>query len=168
MSVRLAVDGDPPFEVFEHEGNNYVVDGVFCIHVDDILTAGEGVRCKEDAQEPHGEPICYAERLYVLLHRFKFGSVDYGDKQTFCGCQMTQALDSATVTFDLQKYIHQLKPLNIEKARKAQPNDKATPKEQSQLRGLLGGLAWPANPNATTPGSVCVPGSGRFCLRNCF
>ena len=58
---------------------------------------------------------------------------------------MTQALDSATVTFDLQKYIHQLKPLNIEKARKAQPNDKATPKEQSQLRGLLGGLAWPAN-----------------------
>ena len=145
MSVRLAVDGDPPFEVFEHEGNNYVVDGVFCIHVDDILTAGEGVRCKEDAREPHGEPTCYAERLYVLLHRFKFGSVDYGDKQTFCGCQMTQALDSATVTFDLQKYIHQLKPLNIEKARKAQPNDKATPKEQSQLRGLLGGLAWPAN-----------------------
>ena len=58
---------------------------------------------------------------------------------------MTQALDSATVTFDLQKYIHQLKPLNIEKARKAQPNEKATPKEQSQLRGLLGGLAWPAN-----------------------
>ena len=145
MSVRLAVDGDPPFEVFEHEGNNYVVDGVFCIHVDDILTAGEGVRCKEDAREPHGEPTCYAERLHVLLHRFKFGSVDYGDKQTFCGCQMMQALDSATVTFDLQKYIHQIKPLNIEKARKTQPNDKATPKEQSQLRGLLGGLAWPAN-----------------------
>ena len=58
---------------------------------------------------------------------------------------MTQALDSATVTFDLQKYIHQLKPLNIEKARKAQPNDKATPKKQSQLKGLLGGLAWPTN-----------------------
>ena len=110
--------------MFEHEGNNYVVDGVFCIHVDDILTAGESVRCKEDAREPHGEPTCYAERLHVLLHRFKFGSADYGDKQTFCGCQMTQAPDSATVTFDLQKYIHQIKPLNIEKARKTRPTRK--------------------------------------------
>eukprot|EP00435_Cladocopium_sp_Y103_P052293 s2273_g16.t1 len=63
----------------------------------------------------------------------------------FCGCQVTQALDNATITFDLQKYLHQLKPLNIEKARKLCPTEKATPKEQSQLRGLLGGLAWPAN-----------------------
>ena len=49
------------------------------------------------------------------------------------------------MTFDLEKYIHQLKPLSIEKSRKATPGEKATPKEQSQLRGLLGGLAWPAN-----------------------
>ena len=66
--------------LIDHEGNSYVVDGIFCLHVDDILSAGEGVRCKEDAREPHGEPTCYAERLYVLLHRFRFGSVDDNDK----------------------------------------------------------------------------------------
>ena len=145
MSTRLAAQGDPPFEIFEYEGNKLVVDGVFCLHVDNIMAAGEGVFKKEDAIEPHGEPTCFAERLHVLLHRFKFGSVDYGEKQMFCGCNVKQSLDNATVTFDLQKYLHQLKPLNIEKARKQCPEDKATPKGQSQLRGLLGGLAWPAN-----------------------
>eukprot|EP00435_Cladocopium_sp_Y103_P013878 s2359_g3.t1 len=145
MSVRPAHEGDPPFEIFEHEGNQLVVDGVFCLHVDDIMSAGEGVSCQADAREPNGPPSCYAERLYVLLHRFRFGSIEYGERQMFCGCQVTQALDNATITFDLQKYLHQLKPLNIEKARKLCPTEKATPKEQSQLRGLLGGLAWPAN-----------------------
>ena len=87
----------------------------------DILAAGEGVTKAEDAYEPHGEPKCYAERLYVLLNRFKFGSVDYQDKQMFCGCQLTQAMDASSVTFDLEKYLHQLKPLSIEKQRKANP-----------------------------------------------
>ena len=131
--------------MFEHDGEMMVVDGVFGLHVDDILAAGEGVTKAEDAYEPQGEPKCYAERLYVLLNRFKFGSVDYQDKQMFCGCQLTQAMDASSVTFDLEKYLHQLKPLSIEKQRKANPGEKATPKEQSQLRGLLGGLAWPAN-----------------------
>eukprot|EP00435_Cladocopium_sp_Y103_P013907 s4786_g3.t1 len=145
MSVRAAHEGDAAFEIFEHEGNQLVVDGVFCLHVDDIMSAGEGVSCQADAREPHGPPSCYAERLYVLLHRFRFGSIEYGDRQMFCGRQVTQALDNATITFDLQKYLHQLKPLNIEKAGKMCPTEKATPKEQSQLRGLFGGLAWPAN-----------------------
>ena len=145
LSTRLATKEDAEFEVFEHNGVMMIVDGVFGLHVDDILAAGEGVTKAEDAYEPQGEPKCYAERLYVLLNRFKFGSVDYQDKQMFCGCQLTQAMDAGSVTFDLEKYLHQLKPLSIEKNRKANPGEKATPKEQSQLRGLLGGLAWPAN-----------------------
>ena len=145
LSTRVATKEDAEFEVFEHNGEMLVVDGVFGLHVDDILAAGEGVTKAEDAYQPQGEPKCYAERLYVLLNRFKFGSVDYQDKQMFCGCQITQAMDAGSMTFDLEKYIHQLKPLSIEKSRKATPGEKATPKEQSQLRGLLGGLAWPAN-----------------------
>lgn len=42
------------------------------------------------------------------------------------------------MTYDLTKYIQQLKPLTIEKSRKNTPMERATPKEQSQLRGLLG------------------------------
>ena len=82
MSTRLACDGDPSFEVFEHEGNSYVIYGIFCLHVDDILSAGEGVQCKEDAREPHGEPTCFAERLSILLHHFRFGGVDYIERVT--------------------------------------------------------------------------------------
>ena len=63
---------------------------------------------------------------YVLLNRFKFGSVDYQDKQMFCGCQLTQAMDAGSVTFDLEKCIHQLQPLSIEKSRKSTPGEKAT------------------------------------------
>ena len=92
LSTRVATKEDAEFEVFEHNGEMLVVDGVFGLHVDDILAAGEGVTRAEDAYQPQGEPKCYAERLYVLLNRFKFGSVDYQDKQMFCGCQLTQAM----------------------------------------------------------------------------
>ena len=85
----MATKEDAEFEVFEHNGEMLVVDGAFGLHVDDILAAGEGITKAEDAYQPQGKPKCYAERLYVLLNRFKFGSVDYQDKQMFCGCQLT-------------------------------------------------------------------------------
>jgi len=55
---------------------------------------------------------------------------------------MEQGMTGSTVTFNLEKNIHQLKPLNIDKSRKMRFQEKATPREQSQLRGLLGALAW--------------------------
>eukprot|EP00434_Breviolum_minutum_P011884 symbB.v1.2.010485.t1/scaffold674.1/size176181/2 len=83
--------------------------------------------------------------IYLSTRLATKEDAEFEDKQMFCGCQLTQAMDAGSVTFDLEKYLHQLKPLSIEKNRKANPGEKATPKEQSQLRGLLGGLAWPAN-----------------------
>jgi hypothetical protein len=77
ISVRLAMESDHDFTISEMNGQNYAVDGLFGIHVGDIMACGEGV-------------------------------------------------------------------YDIEKSRKAQPNEKATPREQSQLRGLLGALAWPS------------------------
>jgi len=45
-------------------------NGLFGIHVDDIMACGEGVYGPEDAKEPQGDrPSCFAERLHVLLHR---------------------------------------------------------------------------------------------------
>ena len=57
---------------------------------------------------------------------------------------MEQGMTGSTVTINLEKYIHQLKPLNIDKSRKMQPTEKVTPREQSQLPGLMGALAWPS------------------------
>lgn len=76
ISVRLATESDHDFAIFEMDGQSYVVDGLSGIHVGDIMACGEGVYGPEDAKEPHGDrPSCFAERLHVLLHRFKFGSV---------------------------------------------------------------------------------------------
>ena len=109
------------------------------------MACGEGVNSPDDAIAPQGDqPCCFAERLHVLLHRFKFGSIEYHDNQVFCGTTMAQSFDGTAVTFNLEKYIHQLKPLTVEKFRKTQPNERVTPREQSQLRGLLGALAWPS------------------------
>ena len=46
LSVRLAVAGDEEFRVFNRNGTAYVVDGVFGIHVDDLVSVGEGVNSK--------------------------------------------------------------------------------------------------------------------------
>ena len=64
---------------------------------------------------------------------------------------MTQSLDSATVTFDLQKYIHQI---NIEKARKTQPNEKATP----NATWLVGCFGMACQPDAAAPRCFSVSG----------
>ena len=69
------------------------------------MACGEWVTSAEDAKAPEGDhPCSFAERLHVLLHLFKFGSIEYHDQQTFCGTQMTQAMDGSTVTFNLEKY----------------------------------------------------------------
>ena len=96
VSVRLPTAEDHKFKVFEMDGCDYVVDGLFGLHVDDIMACGEWVTRAEDAKAPEGDkPCCFAERLHVLLHRFKFGSIEYHDQQTFCGTQMTQAMDGS-------------------------------------------------------------------------
>eukprot|EP00435_Cladocopium_sp_Y103_P051542 s447_g16.t1 len=127
ISVRLATEKDHEFIVFEMDGQSWVVHGLFVIHVDDIMACGENVTGPDDARPPQGEyPSCFAERLHVLLHRFRFGSIEYHDRQVFCGDNMTQSFGATSVSFDLEKYIHQLKPLTVEKFRKTQPAQSAT------------------------------------------
>ena len=139
-----------------------VADGLLELHVDDKLACGEGVYSKDDVKEPVGAPTCFSERRFILLNRFKLGSVDYGDNPTFCGCQVQQTMDCSAVSSDLQRYLHRLKPLSVEKSRRRNPDEKVTPKEQSQLRGLLGGLARPVNqtqPHLSASVSIAQAGS---------
>ena len=39
--------------------------------------------------------------------------------------------------------MHKVRPITIEKARRQQPADKATPKEKHAYQGLTGSMAWP-------------------------
>ena len=78
LSMREATNDDEEHLVSEVGGKRMVLDGIMGLHVDDIVVAGEGVYRAKDAREAAGVPCCFAERPYVLLNRFKFGSVDYG------------------------------------------------------------------------------------------
>ena len=43
ISVRLAMESDHDLTIFEMDGQNFVADGLFGVHVDDIMACGEGV-----------------------------------------------------------------------------------------------------------------------------
>ena len=103
--------------------------------------------------------LCYAERLHVLLHRFKFWQRRlWRQAKRFVDVQMTQALDSATVTFDLQKYIHQLKPLNIEKAKKSTTQRQGHSERAEPVERFARWASLTCQPKRKPhPGSVCVP-----------
>lgn len=90
LSLRAATADDDSFEVFRMNDQEMIVDRILGIHVDDIIAARGNIYHQDDIlkHEPKAEPTCYAERMHVLLHRFRFGGVDFGD----------QWLPSSTIT----------------------------------------------------------------------
>ena len=111
------MDGDEEFRVFNRKGAAYIADGVFGIHGDDMVSGGEGVNCKADVDQQGPEQfVCYKERAKRLLHRFCFGSVNFTYGQVFCGIQPKQSM-----AMSLQKYVHSIKPITVNKVRKQCP-----------------------------------------------
>ena len=144
LSLRPAQDGDDSYRVFNRQGAAYVLDGIFGIHVDDIICGGEKVWSKEDAMQAGvDEPSCFLERARCLLQGFKFGSVDFSPEQVFCGVQIKQSPGLNIISLSLDKYVHHIKPITIEKVRKQMVDEPLVGKEVAQLRSLLGALAWP-------------------------
>ncbi|CAE7473994.1 unnamed protein product [Symbiodinium pilosum] len=93
LNVRKAVGGDEKFRVFNRNGAAYVVDGICGIHVDDLVSGGEGVNSKADVEQQGPEHfVCYKDRAQTLLHRFPFGSVDFTRNQAFCDIQLEQGM----------------------------------------------------------------------------
>ena len=150
LSCRQAQEGDDPFRVFNKEGVAMVMDGVLGVHVDDVVGGGEHVNAKEDAQdEGPEEALCFRDRVQRLLRRFKFGSIDFSYDQVFCGVNMQQSFGHDAVKMNLKKYVHHIKPIAVEKARKQMVGDVLDEREVAKLRSLLGALAWPA--------TQCIP-----------
>ncbi|CAE7578000.1 unnamed protein product [Symbiodinium microadriaticum] len=150
MSSRLAKGNDEPFRVFNLKGAAMVVDGVIGIHVDDLLGGGENVNTKEDTQGGGPEEVlCFRDRVQRLFQRFKFGHVDFSYDQTFCGVHLQQSFNHDAVMMNLKRYVHQVKPITVDKARKQMVTDTLDEREVGKLRSLLGALAWPA--------TQCIP-----------
>ena len=130
---------------FEHQGTNYRLDGIAGLHVGDFLAAGEGVTCKEDLKENHRvDPASSRGRFSSLVIRYRFGTLDFAEKITFCGAEIFQSRDLGYISMDLEQYIHHVKPITVEKARRQTPDSERTPREVSSLRSLIGALQWPA------------------------
>ena len=97
--------GDEKFQVFNRNGAAYVVDGIFGIHVDDLASGGEGVNSKADVEQQGPEHlVCYKDRAQTLLHRFRFGSVDFTPNQVFCDIQLEQGMAHDSVAMSLHLY----------------------------------------------------------------
>ena len=147
LSVRAATSEDPEFDVFQLDGVASIVDGVFGLHVDDFIGAGEQFFSENDLKKECHYDECFLGRMLKLSKRFRFGSWDFGkgSKINFCGAELQQSLDFSTISVSLATYIHKIKPITVDKSRKTMSDSPCDEKEQRQYRALIGALAWPAH-----------------------
>ncbi|CAK0816650.1 unnamed protein product [Prorocentrum cordatum] len=144
LSLRPAKVEDDPFDVCSFEDQTYVVDGLIGKHVDDFIGCGEGVNCEDDLHTMLDNSECFQARLGALNQKFTFGKWDFGPSLIFTGGEVEQSLSTYAVTLKFEKYLHAVKPITIEKHRRADPTSALTPRELTSFRTLNGQLQWPA------------------------
>lgn len=108
-------------------------DGGFCLHVDDMLGAGD--------EKEYG-PNSFGYRKKALKKVFKFRSWKEDEELSYCGTDILQK--DGHIQVNMSTYMKKLAPITVNSDRKTHASVTCTPKEISQLRGLLGGLQWPA------------------------
>ncbi|CAK0861054.1 unnamed protein product [Prorocentrum cordatum] len=146
LSYRIAADGDDPFLVWSaDDGQNYVLDGILGLHVDDFIGGGENLECEAGLTDKQAYEGTFLDRVQTLSRRFKFGKWEFQNGIVFCGMETTQSQSRNEIEVKAEQYIHKVKPISIEKVRRQHPDDLCTPKEISQLRGLNGAMQWPAS-----------------------
>lgn len=103
--------------------------GALCLHVDDMLGAGDRSR------------TTYVEAERLLQKAFNFRTWDDDTKEiTYCGTVLNRKNFSWTLS--QESYIHKVKPVTVHRNRT--PEEEMTERDRSQLRALLGSLQWPA------------------------
>ncbi|CAK0898077.1 unnamed protein product [Prorocentrum cordatum] len=146
LSYRLALDGDDPFLVWQADNNqHYVLDGVLGLHVDDFIGGGENFEREEDRYNKQAYEGTFLDRVQRLNQRVKFGKREFSNSIVFCGMGNTQSFSRDEIEVKAEAYIHEVKPISVEKTRRTHPDDPCTPKEISQPRGLNGAMQWPAS-----------------------
>ncbi|CAK0886983.1 unnamed protein product, partial [Prorocentrum cordatum] len=121
LPLRPTKVEDDPFDACSFEDQTYVVDGLIGKHVDDFIGCGEG-----------------------LNQKLTFGKWGFGPSLIFTGGEVEQSLSTYAVTLKFENYLHAVKPITIEKHRRADPTSALTPKELTSFRTLNGQLQWPS------------------------
>ena len=97
-------------------------------HVDDFMFAGE-------AQCPVHQHL-----MEQIRGKYQWGAWEHG-AFVQCGISVTQQEDFS-IRLKQEKFIDDLEEIAISRDRQRQPDQLATEKERSQLRGVLGSLSW--------------------------
>ena len=113
---------------FEHpDGGHYELDGILGLHVDDFIGGGEHLVKVEDLEGVVADVrYDFLGRMKELTGRFKLGSIDLANEQIHCGIEMLQSKCCSSITLKCEAYMHKVRPLTIEKARRQQAADEAT------------------------------------------
>ncbi|CAK0883894.1 unnamed protein product [Prorocentrum cordatum] len=144
LSLRAARPSDDPFDVRSFDGQTFVVDGLIGMHVGDFIGCGENVSCEDDLCAKLGDAGCFQARLGTLNEKLKFGKWEFGPSLVFTGGEVEQSLSTYAVSVKFEKYLRAVKPITVEKHRRADPTSALSPKERASFRTLNGQLNWPA------------------------
>ncbi|CAK0898302.1 unnamed protein product, partial [Prorocentrum cordatum] len=144
LSLRAARPSDDPFDVCSFDGQTFVVDGLIGKHVGDFIGCGENASCEDDLCAKLDDTECFQARLGMLSEKFKFGKWEFGPSLVFTGGEVGQSLSTHAITIKFEKYLHAVKPITVEKHRRADPTSALSPKELTSFRALNGQLQWPA------------------------
>ena len=113
----------------EPDGRPLMV-GLLSFHIDDFLLGGEeGNATWDRARESLREAWEWSEWESTS---FKITGID------------VEQLPDYSIRLDQGKYLKQMEPIGLTPSRKKERLAKVTERERSELRGLLGGLLWPA------------------------
>ncbi|CAK0834201.1 unnamed protein product [Prorocentrum cordatum] len=160
---------DDTFDARNFEGQTYVVDGLIGKHMDDFIGGGEGVTNEQDLHATLDNTECFQVRLGALNEKFKFGKLEFGPSLIFTGGEVEQSLCTCAVTLTFEKYLHAVKPITIEKHRRADLTIALSPKELTSFRDLTGQLQWPATQGmiiAATTMSFRASATGRATVQD--
>ena len=130
--IYEADHGGPTGEPTEDEPStlgNERLCGMICLHVDDMLGAGD----------PNSK--VYNQVLSELRKSFSFREWKDGSNLEYCGANIDKSVDG-TLKLHHKGYLKKIKPMTISKH--LGPESELDNKEIFTLRGLLGALQWPA------------------------
>ena len=122
----------------------YICDGVLGRHVDDYLGAGENVGTLQDIVDVQPADT-FQSRMCQLAQSFKFGKWDFELEHEFLATEVRQSDGWRTVVVNMEKYIHQIQPISLDKTRRSQAGDACVPKEVTRYRSATGSLQYPVS-----------------------
>ena len=103
--------------------------GMICLHVDDMLGAGDG------------SSSVYQDVIKRLREMFSFREWKDGDNLEYCGANIEKT-KNGTLRLHHTSYLKKVKPMTLGKH--LGPESELSSQETTSLRGLLGALQWPA------------------------